>query len=50
MSEFVYALTHYTDGEKKYFYVGRTAREQGVRFKEHQYAAGSVHNRFKTEV
>jgi hypothetical protein len=52
MSEFIYSLYHYKDGidKKVYFYVGRSEREQGIRFKEHQYAAGSVRECFKTEV
>lgn len=50
--EFVYALYHYKDGvdKKIYFYVGRSYREVGVRFKEHQRAASSNDKRFATDV
>lgn len=41
MAEFIYALTHYKDGEKKYFYVGRSEREPGVRFAEHRLNANT---------
>jgi hypothetical protein len=41
--EFIYALTHWLNGEKIYFYVGRTERELGIRFKEHQYDAQHKH-------
>ena len=50
MSEHIYALVHWVEGQKKYFYVGRTARELGIRFAEHRYAANSTHERFKTDV
>ena len=38
-NEHIYALTYWFDGKKIYFYVGRSARDDGIRFKEHQYAA-----------
>lgn len=42
-TETIYALTHWLNGKKIYFYVGRTTRPDGVRFKEHQYAADWGH-------
>ena len=42
-NEHIYALTHWIDGKKKYFYVGRSARPDGVRYKEHQYASSWGH-------
>lgn len=41
--EFVYALVHYLNGQKIYFYVGRSERDPGIRFKEHQYDANHKH-------
>lgn len=38
-NEHIYALTHWIDGKKIYFYVGRSSRPDGIRYKEHQYAS-----------
>jgi hypothetical protein len=48
--EYIYALYHYVNGDKVYFYVGRSEREQGIRFKEHRRAANSKEARFDTDV
>ena len=50
MNEYIYGLYHYINGEKEYFYVGRSSREVGVRFNEHRYAVNSLAKRFKTDV
>jgi len=36
MNEHIYALYHYLNGEKIYFYVGRSGREANIRFNEHR--------------
>jgi hypothetical protein len=40
--EHIYALAHYIDGKKIYFYVGRSTREPLIRFREHQANVNSV--------
>jgi len=36
MQEYIYALYHYINGTKTYFYVGRSERTKGIRFEEHR--------------
>lgn len=43
--EHIYALVHYIDGKKIYFYVGRSTREPLIRFREHQANVNSVGHR-----
>lgn len=49
-NEFIYALTHWVNGRKIYFYVGRSEREVGIRYKEHRNAVHCYAPRFNTDV
>jgi hypothetical protein len=48
--QFIYSLYHEYNGTQIYFYVGRSSRELGIRYAEHQYAAKSKAKQFDTDV